>query len=551
MKRWINLIVLIVAALLGLALGQAIRRHQPAATDVAVSAVQTSAVDQKSSLFRHRKDRSTAAPPANASLADRLQHDLSMSSGVTRWLYWLEAIEKASLDDFPRLARLAKGNSIAARLVAARWVELDPRHMFDAVVAAQKDRHNPLGHDFTSVLFEEWPKRDMDAVIAALGEAKEFGRNWRMNLVNTLFNTDVERGLKLMSDWNIENYGPNMAKVGKWAAADPRHAAQFTLAHPAGYASRSTMEAIGKEWAKSDPAGAMAFAVTHPGELGVSLGNAAMKSWSERNLNEAAEWLANSDPKTRNRLSAPFVEAWGQSDAASALSWAQTNLAGRAQSRAIGALMKGAAQKNLSGAAELVLSMPPSAARAEAAAAVGYKWFPDYNSDKPVSPEMIKWLGTMDNASVRRTLEENYWRWSESDPKSMAAFLATGDPERIPPHALTSLSRSLARKNPEEAMTWAGQLPEERRQSAGNDVFHEWQQSQPESAFRWLNGLSAGDGRRDQFLQTAVQNMAHHPQGEQQLGMIAKADRPAASKVIEKMSYLDSARRDKLLKALK
>ena len=39
-----------------------------------------------------------------------------MSSGVTRWLYWLEAMEKASASDFPRLFRLAEGNAATSGL---------------------------------------------------------------------------------------------------------------------------------------------------------------------------------------------------------------------------------------------------------------------------------------------------------------------------------------------------------------------------------------------------------------------------------------------------
>src|SRR4051812_6008747 len=40
------------------------------------------------------------------SVAEKLERDLASSKGVVQWLYWMEAIEKASLDDMPRLARL-------------------------------------------------------------------------------------------------------------------------------------------------------------------------------------------------------------------------------------------------------------------------------------------------------------------------------------------------------------------------------------------------------------------------------------------------------------
>ena len=60
-----------------------------------------------------------------------------MSSRVSRWLYWLEAIDKASLADLPRLAALANGDTTATRLVASRWVQLDLRHLFNTLAAGQ------------------------------------------------------------------------------------------------------------------------------------------------------------------------------------------------------------------------------------------------------------------------------------------------------------------------------------------------------------------------------------------------------------------------------
>src|SRR5439155_22970250 len=115
--------------------------------------------------------------------------------------------------------------------------------------------------ELTSALFEEWPKRDPDAVIAALSETNSFGRRemWRAQVADVIVGKDVERGLSLLSEWHIDHYGPRMTAVAKWAAADPRHAAEFALAHPAGYASQLVMETIGKEWARSDPARALEF----------------------------------------------------------------------------------------------------------------------------------------------------------------------------------------------------------------------------------------------------------------------------------------------------
>ena len=553
MKIFVNCVIIVAAAGIGLAAGFAWRGNQERVSPATgVSTATAPSPELAAAKLIRTSDQRAAVPGTDDSpLATKLERDLSMSSGVTRWLYWLETVEKAAPADFPRLARLAQGNSTLLRLIAARWVELDPRHLFDTIVASSKTGGR-LPSELESVLFAEWPKRDPDAVIAALSEAGEFGgrSNWRMLVASRFFEHDVERGLRLMSEWHIGNYGPRMTGVAKWAAADPRHAAEFTLANPAGFASRLTMETIGKEWAKTDPRGALEFAVSTRGELGSTLATAVLKDWAGRNLDESAEWLGTADDWTRTRLSPAFVEAWAKQDATSALAWCEENLTGTSLAQAVGGVLKGAAAKDLAGAAGIVANMHPSPARSEAAVAVAKKWFPDHSSDKPVASELLAWLAKLDGDSRKRVVEENYWRWSETDPGSMAAFLTSANSEDVPNHAYSSLARSLARKDPPQALEWAGGLPAGRALSAGGEVFSEWRRSQPESAMSWLNGLPANDARRQPFFQSAVRSLAHEPHGADQLAAMSAADRAAARSVIETMRLPDD-RRATLLEALK
>lgn len=348
-----------------------------------------------------------------------------------------------------------------------------------------------------------------------------------------------------MSEWHIENVGPRMTAVAKWAAADPRHAAEFTLEHPAGYASRLTMETIGKAWARTDPGGALGFAATKPGELGSALATTVLKEWAGRNLSEAADWLAGADARTRSRLSSAFVEAWAKQDAANALAWCEWNLAGSSLAQAVGGVVKGVAA-----AADLVAAMYPSPARAEAASAVAQAWFPESFSGKTVVPETIAWLSGLDRDSVKRVLERHGWQWSNSDPKSMAAFLESPAGQQVPAHVVSTLAQNMARKNPSEALEWASRLPEERGLQAGSDAFSEWRLSQPEMAMKWLNDLLSTDARRQPFFKSAIQSLAYDPQAAEQLAAMPPADRATARSVIEAMS-LPEDRRAKLLDVLR
>ena len=541
-------VLIIVAAGIGLGVGFMLR-SRPVATVAGTAAV--SATQQTRWLNPNRPVHIQAND--DSPVATRLERDLSMSTGVTRWLYWLEALEKASPADFPRLARLAQGNSTALRFVAARWVEVAPQHLFDTLVAAARNPGSLPSGELAGTLFTEWPKRDPEAAIAALsGAENHFGSRsgWRMQVVNAVLENDVERGLRLMSDWNIENYGPNMKAVAKWAEANPRHAAEVALRSPAGYGSRLTMETIGKEWAKTDPAGALEFAAGARGEMGGTLATATLKAWAERNLNEAGDWLVGADDRTRNRLSPAFVEVWAKQDAAGALAWCEANLTGSTLAQAAGGVLRGAAAKDVGAAAALVTSMYPSAARAEAALGVAQKWFPSGMSEKPVPPETIAWLASLDGISVRRVLDEFHWRWSESDPKSLAAFLASSGSEQIPASVYSNFARRMARNNPSEALAWANELSGQHAMSAGTEAFNTWLAHQPEPALKWLNSLPADDTRREPFFRSFVQVLPYNSQALAQLTTLTPTERATARDLIQSMS-LPEDRRTRLLGMLR
>jgi hypothetical protein len=478
-----------------------------------------------------------------------------MSSGVTRWLYWLEALDKAQPADFPRLVRLAQTNDTALRFVTARWVEIAPRHMFDTIVASYKNPQGLPVDQLASTLFSEWAKRDPDAAIAALNENHDSvaGRHWRFDVAYSMVEKDVERSLRLISEWNCDiGFGTmGLRAVAKWAQADPRHAAEFMAAHPqTAHVARGIMEEIGKVWGKNDPAAALDFAANRTDALARTLGEAALKQWSERDLNEAANWLASADSFTRNRMSAAFVEAWGRQDPASALTWCEENLSGLSLNNAVAGVVKGTAAKDLAAAAALVASMEPSSARAEAAAAISRKMFPDsFSGPKKTTPEALAWLAQLDPNSMRRVTSEVAWSWGASDVKSMADFLSAADPDAISPYAYNIAARELARKGPSTALEWASQLPPEKALVAGGEVFAEWRTFQPEAAMKWLNDLPRNDARREPFFKQAIQNLAHHPQAAEQLAAMAAPERAAALPILETMN-LSSDRRARLLEAV-
>jgi len=552
MKILINSLVVVVAAAIGLGVGFLLR-GKPGHQQFIVANPESLTIQQRLSALRRQ-----AVPRIDDSpLTTKLARDLSMSSGVTRWLYWLAALDKAQPADFPRLVRLAQTNDTALRFVTARWVEIAPRHLFDTLMQNHKNSGGSLDDQLFATLanslFTEWPKRNPDAAIAALNESGEVGmaRHWRFDVAYAMVDKDIERSLKLMSEWSTDiGFGTSgLRAVAKWAEADPRHAAEFLMAHPqTAHVGRGIIEEIGKAWGKTDPAAALDFVGNRSDALARTLADAAIKQWSERDLNEAANWLASADSFTRNRMSAAFVEVWGKQDPTSALSWCEENLSGLSLNSAVAGVVKGTAQKDLAAAAALVASMEPSSARAEAAAAISRKMFPDLLSGKPVTQEALAWLQQLDPGSMRRVTDEISWSWAGSDAKSMAAFLSTADPDAISPYAYNIVGRELARKGPSAALQWASQLPAEKALVAGGEVFAEWRAFQPEAAMKWLNALPKNDARRDPFFKQAIQNLAYHPQAAEQLAAMAATERAAALSILEGMN-LPTDRRTRLLEA--
>lgn len=509
---------------------------------------------------------------ASSALADKLRTDLSLSHGVTRWLLWMTAVEKAGPGDFPQLARMAQELPGALNMLGARWIELDPAGLFaicrDPVEAGAGFPANELAQ----LLMETWPKKDPDAVLAALRSSSNLQMGIQFSALNALFQNRAEQALILMSDLGISSYGPDMKGVEKWAAEDPRHAAEVAMAHPAGYASDQAMAAIAKVWTESDPAGALAFAVSHHSVLALEMANQVLSRWAEKDLGKASDWLAAADGPERARLLPAFIESWGKKDAPNALQWCLSNTSGSQQAEVISSLIKGTATQSADAAAAMVAGLEASPMRAKAAVAFAqailYKdnsWWPGLNSsNRTVKPEAIAWLGQLDAESRKQVISHVSWTWSEQDPKGFAEYLRTPAGQDAGPEALSAAARNLVREQPVEALEWASQAPGESRKAVISETFQTWSRSQPDAAMDWLRKLPASDPRReDLYLGAVEQNIPVEAfqngpissldpinNARQSLARLLATDPAAARQAIDKLT-LNEDQRSRVLSSLK
>lgn len=551
-KLVVHVVAVMAATAAGLGIGFSLRKSAGGPegrerTIIANDVAQAAREESTESTVQERLVRASQ-------LGRQLEKDLSMSDPVTHWLYWLDAIEKAKLGDMPSLVALSGGDQTLLRMVGERWMEMDARNLFDWLITQERNaagvNTGSLGYWFR----REWARRDPKGLIKALREAPEFGdlRSWRTSMAAGLVEVDPEMGLSFMHEWHIDDFGPSMDGVVKWAAEDPQHAAEFALAHPAGFATQLALETIGKEWAKRDGGAALAFATSGPDEMGLKgkLAEAAMKSWAESDLQKAGEWLAGAEDSARDKLSAPLLEAWAKNDPAHALMWCEENLEGTGLKEGARGVLKGAAEKDVSMAARLVLAMEPSSARAEGAVSVAEKWLPDSFSGKKVPTETIDWLRELDAVSRRQVLRELHWKWAAADAESLAEVLLKLEDPAIAGEVYGSVVNHLARSSPVETIEWSGKLPEETREEAMSTAFNAWRRYQPQPAMEWLDQLAANDPRKEPLFERAVQEMARFErEAAEQLRSLPPHWRKAAREILETMP-LENKKRANLLAAL-
>jgi hypothetical protein len=458
-----------------------------------------------------------------------------------RWLYLLGEADKATAADMPRLLRAAGGMPGAVRMLAVRWAELDPRHMFETLRASASryraggDADISANYDLPHILFEEWTTKDPESAIAALNDrgALPQAEGLRHSLTNWIMKSDPARGLKLMTDWNITNFIPDMNGITMWAEQNPRVAAEVAAASSLGHATDDAMKRIGKAWAATDPVAALTFAAETRGLAGIHLAQSVMTEWAQRDLEAAiAHVSAQDDSLARSRLGIPLLEAWAKTDPQAALVWANENLSGEARASAAASMVKTMAAQDIRGAAEFIAGLEAGGARNRAIGQlmdiwIGSDMYSKQNSAKATAA--LAWMATLPEAEARQQASQAAWRLMYYAPEETVAFL-TGPQGRVASQELFDrAAQHLAQKNPESAMQWAAALPPERRTEAQHSVLNEWLSTRPEAAMEWVRALPQGD-QRARSITAATMSLAWQNTDTTRtwLESLPAADRPAA-----------------------
>jgi hypothetical protein len=451
--------------------------------------------------------------PAPRPLDPALVTAVKSEVGAKRWLRLVAASEQATAAEMPSLIRLAGKDSAAIRMIAARWAELDSRHMFKCLYAEMLLPENapnalPSRWVMQEALFEVWAKKDPAAVMKVLAEVPTFSgiESLRMNVVNAFMKSDPEKGIAAMVEWKITNYYPDMKKLAAWAEKEPKAAADAVQKLGAEHITNEALRQVGKAWAATNPQEALEHAATLRPSARASLAGEVIKVWAERDLASAIEFATSQgNAAYRGALGQALVSTWGKTDPVAAMEWTQENLRGPARNEAIASLIRSATDKDVNNAAQLVAGMEPGPAQTRAASSMFETWF----GKKDQRSAALNWLTSLPDEDMRRAaFDRVQWNWSYQDPDGVRDFLSGPHGKLAPPNMVSQVARNQAAKNPETAMDWASKLPAEQATIARASVLERWIAIRPEGAQDFARKLPAG-AERDNAVRTITQNLAY------------------------------------------
>jgi hypothetical protein len=452
---------------------------------------------------------------------------------------------------------MCKDDKAALQMIATQWASRDPAHMWRIISteSAKGLGADSLGslpiplHEITNILFKEWVAHDPAAARAALSGPSDmlYLEASRSNLFSVFAQSDPEGALGLIEEWNIRHRNPGWQGLDKWAAADPRHAAEVASRSGTEVAAMEALKVIGRTWARTDPAAAMAYAAGLSQAQRSSFTAGVMKEWAAKDSAAAAAFVtAQTDAAIRAQLAGPLVEAWARTAPNDALGWCQDNLRGEARSRAIGSVVEGVAQKDTAAAASLVAGLDPGGPKNTAAGALAAKWFRQSGA-QPV----VEWLSSLPDSDTRRAgIEQFQWDWQMNDPAGVAAFLTGPNASLAGTQLVQNAAAEQARRDPEAAMAWAEKLSPPNKSAAREQVVQAWIQSHPEGAAGWLQQQSAA-ARADLLSGTAASLAWISPETASTfLSRLNAADRNTVRNALTQNPGIDAAKKAQLVKEI-
>lgn len=385
----------------------------------------------------------------------------------------------------PPLAAEADGKA-----ALQQWAAHDPAGLCQWLI----ERGEPPDDEVLVTLFKTWAKQDPDEAFAALLDLPGDFRAKGSVLWGTL-NAVLDSPEGLLAAWRWiplveEQFNSFIWGDPAWIDLEnPREQAEL-LAQASGKSySTSLVTGFSRTWAERDLTAAREWVQGLRPELRFAATSGIIEAWSKQDRQGVLEYLATTASTTEMFYAYIPLRKLAETDPEAALVWQEENL-GAIDDNATRQIFwnwktqTGSAAESL----DYILQVEDSVLR------LGY---------------LGKWTQVADGESVVRAFQSlpanerqvllgdsNYYLFSEGEgAAAWRAFLADPAQTDVYPGVAASTARSFAYKDPAEALNWAHSLPERLRESSVASVIDVWKSKDPAAAAQAAETLPAGPAK--------------------------------------------------------
>jgi hypothetical protein len=273
--------------------------------------------------------------------------------------------------------------------------------------------------------------------------------------------------------------------------SDPQFLAEQTLAMPSNRSSRELVQDLANSWAQTDAQSALSWADQLPDGLGRKDALATIcQQLGKQNPQEVSEQISQLPAGDfRNSLISNLAAQWGLSNPTGAVDWANT-LPDSEKALAMSNLVGAWAQHNPTAAGTFAMQLPPGEMQNQAVMSAVVGWA---NQDPSSAAAWV--LQIPDDSLREQGIQEIVGAWTGSDSDG-AINWAKGLPEGTTRDvALNDLVASVAYWSPNKAAEIVPLIVDQTKQEQSMEVImRSWSQTDPASAQNWLAKLNVAEG---------------------------------------------------------
>ncbi len=407
----------------------------------------------------------------------RMEADPSISNTIRA----LQVMEGISPEDIPGLMeKLMKDpeNQMIPFLLRS-YTSADPRAALAFVLAMDEGMDRAR---YLSTVFQTWLHFDREAAMEAARALESYeDRSMVMGMLQNRM--DADQPMEAFARLQASPNGGNPREYGRlfaiWARSDP-DAAMQALHSIADQSARMTAlsSLVGSVFMRNpDRAVELVMGLPQGNEKTRAIEMVAAK-WVDKDLDGALAFCESLPPDVLQNLSHSFLlYRASEKDPERMLQWVDITFTGEKHAEALGTVLRQLTNQSPRRAAEVVAGLPFGQDYSSAVMAVSHSWA---RKDPLGAWEWARELpvGNERNLAFRQ-ISRQMAEQDLAQAENMVLQLEDPDQQSI---LLGEVARTMANRDPQEALSWAGSLPQDVRTDGYTSVLEEWSQRDPANA---------------------------------------------------------------------